>query len=83
MTIHVTKLTTKAQTTVPRAVRDALGVRPGDSVLYRVEDGRVVMEKAPADAAVWAAARAAWGPSWDVFAEDWLSPEDCAAYDDL
>ncbi|MFN3288756.1 MAG: AbrB/MazE/SpoVT family DNA-binding domain-containing protein [Sphingomonadaceae bacterium] len=41
------RLTAKAQTTIPRAVRQALGVRPGDSLAYSIEDGRVVLHKAP------------------------------------
>ena len=34
-------ITTKGQTTLPKAVRDALGVRPGDRVRYFVVDGEV------------------------------------------
>lgn len=83
MMIHVSKLTSKSQSTLPKAVRETLGVGPGDSLLYRVEEGRVVVEKAPADPTELALARAAWGPSWEAFAKDWLSPEDCEAFDDL
>ncbi len=42
------KLTSKAQTTIPQAVRTALGVRPGDEIAYAIEDGRVLVTKAPA-----------------------------------
>ena len=35
------RITTKGQTTLPKAVRDALGVRPGDSVHYTILDGEV------------------------------------------
>lgn len=35
------KISTKGQTTLPKAVREALGVRPGDRVRYFVEDGQV------------------------------------------
>jgi len=34
-------ITTKGQTTLPKPVRDALGVRPGDRVRYLVVDGDV------------------------------------------
>ena len=32
-------MTTRGQTTVPKAVRDALGLRAGDRVHYTVKDG--------------------------------------------
>jgi antitoxin PrlF len=41
------KLTSKAQTTIPQAVRNALGVKEGDELAYQIEDGRVVLSKAP------------------------------------
>jgi AbrB family looped-hinge helix DNA binding protein len=38
-------LTSKGQITIPKAVRDELGLREGDRVAFRVlEDGRVVVE---------------------------------------
>ncbi len=39
------KLTSKAQTTIPRAVRIALGLRAGDEIAYVVEDGRAVLTR--------------------------------------
>lgn len=41
------RLTTRAQTTVPKAVRDALRVRPGDTLAYRIKGDRVILTKAP------------------------------------
>ena len=41
------KLTSKAQTTIPQSVRAALGVAQGDELAYAIEDGRVVLTKAP------------------------------------
>jgi antitoxin PrlF len=44
------KLTTKAQTTIPQPVRVALHLEPGDEIVYVIEDGRVILTKAgPAD----------------------------------
>ncbi|WP_234053624.1 MULTISPECIES: type II toxin-antitoxin system PrlF family antitoxin [unclassified Xanthobacter] len=46
------KITSKAQTTIPQAVRAALHLREGDAIAYRIEEGRVVLTKAepvPAD----------------------------------
>lgn len=46
----VSKITSKAQTTIPLAVRKALGLREGDSVSYVIEEGRVILTRT--DAAV-------------------------------
>ena len=45
--IH-SRLTSKAQTTIPRPVRQALGVGPGDMIEYAIDDGRVVLTRASA-----------------------------------
>ncbi len=39
------KLTSKAQTTIPRPVRDALRLAPGDELSYTIEGERVVLTK--------------------------------------
>ena len=36
----------KSQTTVPQAVRNALGLREGDELVYDIRDGRVTLTKA-------------------------------------
>lgn len=41
------KLTSKGQVTVPKAVRDALGLEEGDEVLFRVEGNRAVLARTP------------------------------------
>jgi len=41
------KLTSKSRTTIPQAVRAALGVKAGDELAYTIEDGRAVITKAP------------------------------------
>ena len=40
------KLTTKAQTTIPQPVRAALKLREGDELVYEIEAGRVILTKA-------------------------------------
>lgn len=45
------KLTSKAQTTIPQAVRAALGLREGDVIAYTIEAGRVILTN-PGAAAV-------------------------------
>jgi antitoxin PrlF len=44
------KVTTKAQTTLPSGVRKALAVGPGDSLRYRIEGHRAIIEKASPEA---------------------------------
>ena len=44
------RLTSKAQTTVPQAVRIALGLKPGDELSYAIEQDRVVLTRRPASA---------------------------------
>ena len=40
------KLTTKAQTTIPQPVRNALHLGPGDGLAYVIEEDRVILTKA-------------------------------------
>ena len=40
------RITAKSQTTIPRAVRTALGAGPGDSVSYEIRGEEVVMKRA-------------------------------------
>ncbi len=42
------KLTSKAQTTVPQPVRAALGLKPGDLLWYELVQGQVILRKSPA-----------------------------------
>lgn len=69
------RLTAKAQTTLPRAVRAALGVQPGDAIAYVIEDGRVTLLKAEK-------IRPAMDDPFLTFTE-WASAEDDEAYADL
>ena len=42
----VSRITSKAQTTIPRAIRAALGLREGDRLAYEIEGGRVILTRA-------------------------------------
>jgi AbrB family looped-hinge helix DNA binding protein len=53
------KVSSKLQVTIPARVRDALGIRPGDTILYELEGGSVRLRVLRPDiedvlAAVWA-----------------------------
>jgi antitoxin PrlF len=39
------KITSKAQTTIPQPVRAALRLKEGDEIAYAIEDGRVVLTR--------------------------------------
>jgi len=41
------KMTSKGQVTVPKVVRDALGIEAGDEVVFRVEGNRAVLARTP------------------------------------
>ena len=41
------RLTSKGQITLPKAVRDALGLHEGDQVVFRVEGDRAVLARTP------------------------------------
>ncbi|MDP2801896.1 MAG: type II toxin-antitoxin system PrlF family antitoxin [Phreatobacter sp.] len=70
--VHVSKLSSKSQTVLPRAVRERLKLGPGDKVRYVITDKAVVIEKD--DDFV--------DDPFITFTE-WASPEDDAAYADL
>jgi AbrB family looped-hinge helix DNA binding protein len=41
------KLTSKGQMTVPKAVRDALGLKAGDHIVFKVEGNHAVLARTP------------------------------------
>jgi len=41
------KVTSKGQVTIPKEVREVLGIAAGDQVVFRVEEHRTVLAKTP------------------------------------
>ena len=41
------RVTSKGQVTVPKAVREALGVSEGDAIIFRIEGNRAVVARTP------------------------------------
>ncbi len=75
-TMHVTKLTSKGQTTIPSPIRRLLGIKAGDSVLFAVEGKQVTLKRAEKlDAGFLKLAQ-------DSFS-DWNAPEADDAFRDL
>jgi len=66
------RVSVKSQTVLPRAVREALEVKPGDTIRYRLTDRGILLEKAPAEGE-------------DPFAAftEWSGEHDDTAYGDL
>lgn len=73
MNAPVSRLTSKAQTVIPKKVREKLGLKPGDLLRYIEEDNRIVIEKVRGEA------------EDDPFATftEWSSEADERAYKDL
>lgn len=71
MNTPTSKITSKSQTVIPRDIREKLGLKPGDRVMYRQTAEGIVIEKMM--------------PEDDPFAvfTEWSSAEDEAAYADL
>jgi len=67
------RLSSKAQVVIPKAVRDRLGVAPGDLIVFEVRDGEVVVRRA---------LRPVSDDPFALFSE-WSGPADSEAYDDL
>ena len=68
------KLTTKAQTTIPQPVRAALHLQPGDALIYEIDAQRVILTKASRG-----------GKTDDPFRtfDEWNSAADAKAYGKL
>jgi antitoxin PrlF len=69
------KITAKAQTTIPQAVRRALGLLPGDDIEWEIEGDKAVICRA----------RRSPDPfigNFSTFTE-WASEADCEAFDNF
>lgn len=75
------KLTAKAQTTIPQAVRRQLGLLPGDYLGFVIEGDRVVLCRPPP--ALSAREGAGVGPLARPVLAEWESEVDERAYDGL
>jgi len=74
--MHVARITSKGQLTVPKKVREAVRLKTGDVVAFEVEDDRVLMRKL-------APGRDEYLKAVGHTLTEWTSPEDEAAWRDL
>ncbi len=69
-------LSSKGQVTIPKVVRERLQARPGDTIVYEVSGDTVTIHRLlPFDAAFHAALSGTL--------EEWATPEDDAAFQNL
>lgn len=66
------RVSVKSQTVLPQQVREALAIKPGDTLRYRITDAGVLIDKAPIDA----------DDPFVTFSE-WASANDDEAYGEL
>ena len=72
----VSRISIKGQITIPKRVRDSIGLRPGDSVAYEIGDGVAIIRKAePLDVEYHRALTATLS--------EWNTPADDEAFRDL
>ncbi len=74
--MQTSKLSSKSQVTLPREVREVLGARPGDTIVYEVEGSVVRLKRLePFDAA--------FHKALSNTLSEWASDEDEEAFDAL
>lgn len=74
--MQTSKLSSKSQVTLPKEIRDALGARPGDTIVYEVEGNVVRLKRLePFDAA--------FHKALSNTLSEWASDEDEEAFDAL
>lgn len=74
--MQTSKLSSKSQVTLPKEIRDALGARPGDTIVYEVEGNVVRLKRLePFDAA--------FHKALSGTLSEWASDEDEVAFDAL
>ena len=74
--VQISRVSSKGQVTLPKRVREAIGVGPGDAVAYDVNKGVVTLRRLePIDLAFHAALESTLA--------EWSSKQDDEAYGDL
>ena len=74
--MQTSKLSSKSQVTLPREIRNALGARPGDTIVYEVEGNVVRLKRLePFDAA--------FHKALSNTLSEWATDEDEEAFDAL
>jgi len=74
--METSRLSSKGQVTIPKVIREAIGLEPGNLIGYEVQDGVIIVTRIePFDVAFHEALSKAL--------DEWNSPEDEEAFRDL
>jgi len=74
--MQTSRLSSKGQVTIPKEIREAIGLEPGNLIVYEVQNGAVVLKRIEAF-------DAAFHQALSKTLEEWDSPEDEEAFGDL
>lgn len=74
--MELSKISEHGQATIPKAIRDAAGLRAGDLIVFEIEGDRIVVRKAVPE-------RDDYLDGLSDTMSEWASPEDEAAWRDL
>ena len=74
--MHTSRLSSKGQVTIPKDIREAIGLQPGNMIAYEVQNGSVILRRVEAF-------DAAFHEALSKTLEEWDSPEDEEAFRDL
>ncbi len=74
--MKTSRLSSKGQVTIPKEIRETIGVEAGDMIAYEIENGVVVLKRVePFDAV--------YHEAVSNTLEEWNTPEDEKAFRDL
>ena len=74
--MEISKVSSKGQVTLPKKIRESLGLRPGDRISYAVDNGTVSIRRLESFDAPFHAALSST-------LDEWNTPEDDEAFRDL
>ncbi len=74
--IQVSRISSKGQVTIPKQIRERLGVEPGDLIAYEIDNGVISIRRVESF-------DAAFHASLSDTLDEWDSPADDEAFRDL
>jgi AbrB family looped-hinge helix DNA binding protein len=74
--MHVRKISEKGQITIPKDIRSAIGIKPGDLIAYELRGETVKLRRVKPFESL-------FHPAISETLEEWNSPEDEEAFNDL
>ena len=74
--MYTSRVSSKGQLTLPKKIRDIMGIKAGDQVLYDVDDGVVKLKRVEAF-------DGAFHSALTKTLDEWTTPEDENSFSDL